>query len=418
MGFLKKISPNVFSLFVLQIANYAIPLISIPYLTRVLELESFGILSFTQSLIQYFANLTDFGFNYLGARKIALSRENKLEVQRIFTSIFYSKSFLATISLVILLILIFIFPQIRENKLTILISYSAVIGNCIFPVWFFQGLEEMKYISWLTISTRGSLTLSTFFLVKNKADLWLAVFLQTSWPLFAGIASIIIIKHKFNVRLISKPNFAEMLKEIKEGSKIYLANLANNIYSHGSIIILGFFKGYTETGYFSLAQRFSYALTSLAQPIAQGTYPYISREYEKNPNSFFKIRKKIISIGVFIGLIIGFIIILFNDKIIFLLTGSEPQPLRELLTPFSFVFFVIFLNVLITPFILAMHRINEMKGLYLSAALIFIALSAPISIYLNSFWMVILLLLIETIILCGSIIITRNPNGKKNFSIN
>jgi len=137
----KRLLENFLSLSVLQGVNYILPLITVPYLVRVLGPEKFGLLAFIRAFVQYFAILTAYGFGFSATRKISICREDKERVSEIFSSVILIKSGFMLISFFVLTALVFAIPKFNTERMVYLFAFGMVVGNVLFPVWFFQGME-------------------------------------------------------------------------------------------------------------------------------------------------------------------------------------------------------------------------------------------------------------------------------------
>lgn len=140
----KTLLENFLSLGALQIVSYVIPLINLPYLSRILGVEMFGLVFFAFAFMQYFIMLTDYGFGLSATREIAINRHNKNNLSNIFSAVTFIKLCLLLVSFLILCLMIIFIPKLHENWLVFLLSFLMVVGNAIYPVWFFQGMERMK----------------------------------------------------------------------------------------------------------------------------------------------------------------------------------------------------------------------------------------------------------------------------------
>ena len=143
----KIVLENFISLSSLQAINYFLPALLLPYLFRVLGPAKFGLIFFAQSFVQYFAILTDYGFSLSASRELALCRDRKTKMCEIFSSVMTVKLLLALVAFGILIAIVRFIPKFRADWQIYTLSFGAVLGNTLFPVWFFQGTEKMRHIA-------------------------------------------------------------------------------------------------------------------------------------------------------------------------------------------------------------------------------------------------------------------------------
>jgi len=138
----RTVLSNIFSLSTLQGINYILPLIVLPYLIRVIGPGKFGLIAFAQALIQYFMILTDYGFSLTATRNISLCRAHKEKMCNIFSSVMTVKSILTALSFVILILIVRFIPKFRQDWLIYILSFGAVIGTTLFPVWSSRDMRK------------------------------------------------------------------------------------------------------------------------------------------------------------------------------------------------------------------------------------------------------------------------------------
>lgn len=318
----KRLLLNFLSLSVLQGANFLLPLISMPYLIKVLGIDNFGLLSFATAVTVYFNLIVDYGFNLSATRKISINRNNKLKLIEIFSSVMIIKIYLLLISFLILLFLVFIIDIFKQDKLLYLLSFGSVVGQMLFPIWFFQGIEKMKYITNLDIIAKSIFTLSIFIVVQNKTDIYWVPILSALSFIVIGIYSLFFIKKEFSITI----RFQSLLTlkfYFKEGWHIFLSQLGINLYRYTNVIILGFVSNNTYVGYYSIAEKLLGALQSLQYPIGQALFPFISKKFKKinKKDSIKLLFNNALIVSVFFILII-FITLYFSENIIQLITSS------------------------------------------------------------------------------------------------
>ena len=190
---LNKLYENIISLATIKGLEYILAFISFPYLVRVLQVERYGLIIFAQSVVQYFVLFTDYGFNLLGPREIA-QHDSVEERGTVFGNVFFAK-----LLLLFLCTLVFgtglIILKISSNVDYYLycIFYLMVIGNVLFPVWFFQGIQQMRYITFVNIVANIIRVVGIFSFVKTPQDYLLAALFQAIVPLIASVFSWIIL---------------------------------------------------------------------------------------------------------------------------------------------------------------------------------------------------------------------------------
>lgn len=375
----KKLIENISSLYFLQGVNYLLPLVVLPYLVRVLGAELFGLLVFAQALNQYFNILTDYGFNLSVTKKIAETRGDLKKISEISRNVITIKFLLIIGSFLLLILAILLVQKFTDFWPVFLISFLQVIGNALFPVWFFQGIERMKIITLSTMLGRGIATISIFLFVNQQSDYVLAAGLQAAGWLIAGIIAFSWMLKIINIR-ISPPPIKDLIKELKDGWHIFISTAAIGVYTASNIVILGLITNNTVVAYFGGAEKITKAVQGLLSPISQSIYPYISAlRKESLPKMIGMLRKSFFSLAAF-GLILTLVLLLGAPLIIKILFGSEFQssiPVLMIMAPIPFL--VAMSNIFGIQTMLPFDLKSEFSKILISAGIINLILIIPFS---------------------------------------
>ena len=320
----KRLVGNVLSLEILQGANYFFPLLTVPYLVRVLGPEYFGLLAFATATIMYCMLITDYGFNLSATRQVSIHRDDKDKINEIFSSVIMIKTVLMMVSFGLMSLLVFNFEKFSQHWEVYYITFGMVIGQVLFPVWLFQGMERMKYITYLNIVSKGLFTLCVFIFVQEQADFLYVPLLTAMGFIVSGICSLHIAKKKFNVRFIWQTS--AMLKfQLAEGWHVFFSSIAISLYTISTSFILGLFTNNTVVGYFSAADKVVQAVKGLYGPVSQAIYPLISNKIHKDKQAGLAFIQKIIwvvGIGMFV---MSTLLFLFAEHIVYLMLGEQYQ---------------------------------------------------------------------------------------------
>ena len=150
----KLLIKNFSYLSAFQIFNILIPLATYPYLIRILGRETYGLIIFALSIVTYFSMIINFGFNISATKDVAENKNNNNKLNEIVSSVFIIKIFLWFVSFFLLLVLIAVIPSFRENWLLFFLVFGMTFNELLFPQWFFQGIEKMKYITIINIISK------------------------------------------------------------------------------------------------------------------------------------------------------------------------------------------------------------------------------------------------------------------------
>lgn len=321
IGTRRQLAENMGALFLLQGANYVLPLITLPYLVRVLGPENFGLVAFAQALTQYFVVLTDYGFNLTATREIALNRDDPQRISEIFCSVMLIKLGLLLASFLLLISLVFVVPRFRDDWPVYLVTFLLVVGQVMFPLWFFQGMQRVKYITALNITGRLFVVFAVFALVRERSDYVLAAGLQASGAVLAGALALCAVRRVMPVRLVV-PSVKEIKTTLHDGWYVFVSQISNTLRGNSSVFVLGLFYGDLVVGYFSVAERIIRAGILLAAPIGTTVYPRVSATFAQSREAAVAFLRKTLLFGGLGFAALGVGLLLGADLLVRLIAGE------------------------------------------------------------------------------------------------
>ncbi len=326
----KTLVENFASLYLLQIANILIPLVTLPYLVRVLGVEKFGLVSFAQTFAMFFVMFVDFGFNLSIVRLISVNADDKNKVSEIFSSVIFAKFFLIITSFTAMVIIVNYFDKFSHDKMLYLYMFGIVIGQGLFPIWFFQGMQKMGYITILNLFIKLFFLILIFVLIHSSKDYLMYPILLSIGYISAVPLSFYLIKKQFNISLRFY-GIDQIIYYMKYSSHFFVSRIAVRIYEGGGLFFVGLVAPGTMVGYYAIADKLRGAITSLYSPISQTLYPYIARD--KNIHLYKKLFTLIMILNI-IGLSILFV---YAQEILELIFGSSSPVTVMLIRIFVFV---------------------------------------------------------------------------------
>lgn len=320
MSTLKK---NISGLVVVQLISYVVPLLQIPYLTRVLGLELFGVYAYSLVLIQVANLIVDFGFNLYLPQLVACGRQtNKQLGMLVYSSVIIKIALLSVVFL-------FYFCLVVYNKIYVhytlffLVSFFSIIGNCFSFLWLYQGLEKIYIYSRVMILTKLMALLFIFLLVKTKSNFNILAAINSIQQLLIMVFSIIfMVRLKIKFLVVRK----KMIKIVFFKSfEFFFSRAFVAIYTSGCGILIGNLGTSGQMALYSAAEQLYKAAQQVFSPINQAIYPYMMRT--RNYKVFFLFLYGSLVV-CFIGCAIGWG---WGEHIIKLLYGKDFEAARFVL---------------------------------------------------------------------------------------
>lgn len=406
----RRLFDNIGSLYLLQGVNYVIPMAVLPYLVRVLGMEAYGLVAFAQSFAQYFNVLTDYGFNFSATRSIAQNRDDVEKISEIFCSVFLIKLCLTAVGLIVLLCLLLVVPRMRHDWTTYVFAFVAVIGNVLFPVWFFQGIEKMRYISLISGTTKVISAVLLFVFVHRPADELLAVAIQSAGMVLAGVIGLAVCLGTIHVDL-QWPSWGSLKTYSVDGWHLFVSTASVSLYTNTNVFLVGLIAGNVQAGYFSAAEKLIRAISGLIGPINQSVFPFIStlaRTSSQAALAFIGPCLKWMSGLTLVPVIIMFFFARPIAVLCFGQSAAGAVPIMRWIAPLPFLIAVS--NVLGIQTMLVFGLDKQFSRILISAGIANLLLGAPLILWLGARGAGISVLVTETMVTLMMIIVLRN-NG-------
>jgi PST family polysaccharide transporter len=271
-----RLAKDTLILFGVQISGYVLPLITLPFLTRVLGPANFGLTALGTALVLYFAVVVEWGFAVTGTRQIAIVQEDLAQVSRVYSTIMACKLILLGLCFVVMVGFVAEVPKFRAYWPLYAVSYLQVIGFCLSPNWLLQGMQRMRYIAYSDYGAKILSVILIFTFVRRSADYMLVAALQSGGFLISAMIGLSIVFFGLRLRIV-RPRFADMRTEMISGWPVFLSMASMTAMSSTNTVIVGALASAAEVGFLSAAQRLIIAVRALTNPITTAVYPHISK---------------------------------------------------------------------------------------------------------------------------------------------
>lgn len=312
----KKLIQNFSYLSIIKIVTLFLPLFTYPYLLKTLGQSNYGLLIYTQAIIGYFVVFVNFGFSITTTREISKNRNNLLKMSEIISATYVVKISFFIISLLVLYLLSFFIVDIHQN-LSLFFYTLMWLGlfEVFFPIYYFQGVEKMKYITIITLVSRVIFFICIFIFIKSENDYILFPIINLGGSLIGIICSFYIL-YKDGIKIFV-PSCKEIIYHVKSSYIMGIAIGSNSLKSNLNLILIKNILSFNEVALFDLVSKLLNIANSVIDLISQTVFPRLA--LEKNKSFFLKLLKFTLMISfVMIGMYV-----IFGNYAINLLSNNQ-----------------------------------------------------------------------------------------------
>lgn len=285
-----------------QLTAILIPLLTTPYLTRVLGATGIGEYSYTFSIATYFALFIKLGLDNYGNRTIAYARGEKKDISSTFWNIYMSQLTFGIISICLYCLYCNLFAKQYFNIAMIQVIY--LVSVLLDITWFFAGMELFRITVTRDFIIKIMTTCLIFICVKNSNDTWKYTVIISAGFLFSQL---LLWLNLFKYVYLKKPCISEVGRHIKPNLVLFIPAIAVSIYKTMDKIMLGYISGTTEVGYYESSERLLKVPLALVSSLGIVMLPRMSNLIgEKRENDFNSLFEKSILFAMFMSTSIGF----------------------------------------------------------------------------------------------------------------
>ncbi len=303
---------------VLTTANYIFPLLTYPYVSRILGVTNIGVCNFIDSIINYFVLFSMMGISTVGIREVAINKNNPQKLSSVFSSLLTLNAITTIIGIIVLAISTITVPKLQENIQLMFFGAFKLLFNLFLIEWFYKGLEDFRYVTMRTIIVKCFYVASVFIFVRKAND----------YPIYYLLTVLMVVVNAI-INVIHSRKFVsfsfhkiELKKYLKPFFTLGLYLLLTSMYVSFNVIYLGFTGGDTQVGYYTTATKLYTILIALFSAFTGVMLPRMSSLIDEGRFAEFQ-NKLTQSINILMSFSIPAIIfmILLTPQIVLLISG-------------------------------------------------------------------------------------------------
>jgi len=320
----KQLLRNFSYLSLLQGFNMIAPLLTYPYLIRILQKEVYGLVIFISTIVSYFSILVNFGFQISATQKIAQNRHRAAKLNEAAASVITGKALLLLLSVLVFTPVVLTVPRFSDHILLCFLSLSVCLNDVLLPSWFFQGVEDMKYVTLVNVTGRLISVCCIFLLINDSGDYLLVPLINFAGGFVGAAFGIGIMYTRYHVRFRRQP-FYRVLFYLRESLPVFATNITAVVKDRTNILFIGFFLGNKSVAYYDLASKIVNVSLGVFFNISTVIFPNVAQS--RNAGFF----KKVIRLTFTISLAVYLLFYFFSYHIVWLFGGAQLLPATRVL---------------------------------------------------------------------------------------
>lgn len=291
---------NFSFLSIIQILGILYPLVTYPYLIRVLGGELYGMVVYAQAIMAYVVIVINFGFNVSAVRRVSENRNSIDKLCEIYSSVTLLKLIILLFSLIVLSSLVFFVDS--KIIIIILLLLGLAIEEVFFPVWLFQGLEKMKYITYITFIAKTIYVIMVITIISSPDHFLRLPLLISVSSIITSLCAIYILKKK-GIRFVRVKKI-QLRNDFVESLPFFASRLSSVVMERTNVLIIGAFFNFTMVSIYDLCIKVVSIIRTPFGLVSQVIYPHVAKT--RNMTIVKKTYYTVIAVGSVISIIVMF----------------------------------------------------------------------------------------------------------------
>ncbi len=311
----------------LTLSSFIFPLLSFPYVSRILAPAGIGRVSFAQSLVSYFLLLSQLGISSYGIRVTAQSRDDREKLSRTTQELFIINAFMTLVAYAALILTTLLVPKLYVNAELIMVCSISIVFNTLGMEWLYKGLEQYTYITWRSLLFKTISLVLMFVLIHTAEDYIVYAMITVFAASASGVLNFINARKYIDFRPHAGLDYRRHIRAI---GTFFAMSCATTIYTNLDTLMLGFMSSEAEVGYYNASVKCKIVLIAFVTSLGAVLLPRASYYAEQKRDEELK---------QLIGLSFNFVLIcalavsvysiMYAEDIVLLLSGTGFLPAAE-----------------------------------------------------------------------------------------
>jgi len=333
----RQLGKNIGFLGISQAANYLLPLVTLPYITRIVGPENYGSIEFASVTVLFFSAIVTYGFTFTATRKIAELKDDWRRISVVYSTVMQAKLLLLILSSALFVLLLFLVPEYSSEWKIMLFAFPFVIGWGLYPDFLFQGRQKLGVIAGANFGIKLLAAILIFTLLREEEDYYLVCGINSFAQISASLVTLVYAhKHYRQLRWHKVANRL-MKAYLRSGFYIFCSHFFTRVYTFGIIIFLAFLLPEKELGLFSAAMKLIVVGQSfLFTPIGGALFPYLAKLAKEDLSRFYQERRKFALLTLVITGFASAVLMIWPRFFVNLVFGSDylsVAPILQLMAP-------------------------------------------------------------------------------------
>jgi polysaccharide transporter, PST family len=319
---------NVLTLTSVQFFRKILPLITIPYLARVLGPASWGLVAIFQSLAMCTVIVIEFGFQLYATRQVARCRHSENLLADVFVGVLGAQGLLALGAALVVAIVAPFVTVLRDHPAFVVSALLWSIAEGVNPIWYFVAMERMKAAAVIEICSKTAAAAAIFILVHSANDAGIVMAVQAIAPILSIVGALRLVRRDIPFRV---PSVRLIRQALRGGWSMFIMRGAESLYTLANAFLLGLLAGPVAASYFAGPEKVSRALLGWLNPVRDALYPRLSKLVHTSFDQAARLARTGIAVTILGGMCMGLLVFLSAPLLVHILLGPQFEPAVQVL---------------------------------------------------------------------------------------